>query len=160
MGLVFLLVRAFAARLETRTPVKVALFAFLLNVALNLLLVGTPLRHAGLALASSIAFTVHAVVLHVILNGKLAREGAPVRARRILAASGKVAVASAALVLVFWPLDRWLGIRFAESIMLGRVLRVVVAGGAGAAVYLLVSAALGLPEVRDLFIRSPRGRPS
>jgi putative peptidoglycan lipid II flippase len=159
MGLEFLLVRAFAARLDTRTPVRVAILAFFLNVVLNLLLVRTPLRHAGLALATSISFTVHAAILYTILNRELAGDGVPVVARQLLAASGKVVAASAALVLVFWPLDSWLGMRFAEQIMLGRVLRVFLAGGAGAAAYLLVSAALGLSEVKELFVRGRRGRP-
>ncbi|HYW69098.1 MAG TPA: murein biosynthesis integral membrane protein MurJ, partial [bacterium] len=78
MGAVFLLVRAFAARLDTKTPVRISVVAFFLNVALNLLLVRTPLKHAGLALASSISFTVHAVILYMVLNGRARGEGAAI----------------------------------------------------------------------------------
>ena len=153
MGVEFLLVRAFAARLETRIPLKVAVFAFFLNVALNLLLVRTPLLHAGLALATSLTMVAHAVVLHTILTRQLASEGAPVPAGPVLAAVWKVAAASLCLVLAFWPLDAWLGMRYAESLVLARVLRIVVAGGVGAATYLLVTGALGLSEVKDLLLR-------
>ena len=158
MGLVFLLVRAFAARLETRIPLRVAIFAFFLNVGLNLLLVRTPLRHAGLALATSITFTVHAGILHAILNRQLTQEGAPVSSHELLSTWWRVAVASAVMVLVLRPLDLWLGMRFAESVTLERILRVLVAGGAGAATYALVSLALGLPDVADLFRRARRER--
>lgn len=157
MGVEFLLIRAFAARLETRIPLKVSVFAFFLNVVLNLLLVRTQLLHAGLALATSIAMMTHAAILNVILGRQLGSEGAPIPVRRVVATVWKVTAASAALVAVFWPLDRWLGMRFAESLVLGRVLRIAVAGGVGAAAYLLVCAALRLEEIRSLFFRGPAG---
>jgi putative peptidoglycan lipid II flippase len=153
MGLVFVLERGFAARLNTRTPVKVSVFAFFLNAGLNVLLARTPLRHAGIALASSIAFTAHAVALHLILNGDLARRGAPIMPLEILRPAGKVALSCGALLAVLWPLDHWLGIRLAELLSLSRVLRIVLAGGAGGAAYLGVSWIIGPPEIRHVLGR-------
>jgi putative peptidoglycan lipid II flippase len=157
MGLVFLLVSAFAARLNTKTPVKVAVFALVLNIVLDVLLVRTPLRHAGIALASSLAFTAHAGVLGLILNRGLRKDGVGIGRRDMLVPAGQVLLAGAALLAVVWLLDRWLGMRFAEHLTLGRVVRLVVAGGAGAIAYALVAAALGLAEVRHLAGRL-RGR--
>jgi putative peptidoglycan lipid II flippase len=157
MGLTFLLVRAFAAMLDTKTPVKISVVTFLLNAGLNLVLVRTPLRHAGLALASAIAFAAHAVILYVILNGRLALDGTPVRVSDLWAVAWKVLVSCAALLAVFLPIDWWLGMRFAELVSIGRTLRILLAGGAGGAAYLLVSRRLGLAEVADLL---PRGRPA
>lgn len=153
MGLVFLLVRAFAARLNTKTPVKVSVLAFFLNVGLNLLLVRTPLRHAGLALASSVAFTVHAVILYVLLNRDLARHGAAVPPRELLSLCWRVLAACALLAAVMLPVDRWLGMRLAELLSLGRIARIVLAGGAGGAVYFFASRLLGLREVTNLLAR-------
>ncbi len=152
MGLTFLLVRAFAARLDTRTPVAVSIVTFLLNAGLNLLLMRTPLQHAGLALASSIAFVVHAVVLHVILNRALAREGAAVAARELVDIAWRVSVACAALAAVVIPLMMWLGMRFAESTSL-LPLSQLGAGVAGVPAYVAVARALGLREVTGLFAR-------
>jgi putative peptidoglycan lipid II flippase len=158
MGLTFLLVRAFAARLNTKTPVKVSIVAFFLNAGLNLLLVRTPLKHAGLALASSIAFTVHEVILYVILNRQLAERGAAVSPRQLLSLTWRVTVSCIVLLAVLMPLDRWLGIRLAELLSAGRVLRLALAGGAGGAAYLFVSHLLGLGEVADLLRRRRPGQ--
>ena len=151
MGCVFLLTRAFAARLNTKTPVKVSLIAFALNVILNLLLMRTPLKHAGLALASSIAFTAHAVMLYVLLNRTMTNGGAGIGLREIASPIMRALVAGVILIVVVWGLERAVGMRFAEETMSGRLVRVVVAGGGGLVAYLLAAWALGLPEIRDLF---------
>ncbi len=153
MGLVFLFVRAFAARLDTKTPVKISILAFFLNAGLNLLLVRTPLRHAGLALASSLAFGTHAVFLYVLLNRDLARHGAAIGARELLSVAWRVTVACAALAAVLLPVDAWLGMRLADPLAVGRTLRIVLAGGAGGAAYLFVSRLLGIREVTGFFAR-------
>jgi putative peptidoglycan lipid II flippase len=151
MGCVFLLTRAFAARLNTKTPVKVSLIAFALNVILNLLLVRTPLEHAGLALASSIAFTAHAVMLYIILNRTMTGNGAGIVPREIVSPAVAALTAGVVLIVVAWGLERAIGMRFAEETMSGRLVRVVVAGGGGLVAYLLTAWAQGLPEIRGLF---------
>ncbi|MFI4937378.1 MAG: murein biosynthesis integral membrane protein MurJ [Candidatus Berkiellales bacterium] len=57
-----ILVSAFYARQNTKFPVKVAIFAMVLNVILNALLIG-PLAHAGLALASSLSSICNVLIL-------------------------------------------------------------------------------------------------
>lgn len=160
MGAVFLLVRAFAARLDTRTPVKVSVMAFFLNVALNLLLVRTPLEHAGLALASSISFTVHATVLYSILNRRAREDAAAIPPLDLARPTLKVAAAGAVLLLVVWAVDagtsRWFGTRFAEELTLRRLLRLGIGGLAGLAAYVLAASALGVDEVRRLVGRLTR----
>ncbi len=49
-----IVVPVFYAMQDTKTPVKIGVFAMLLNVVLNLLLMG-PMQHRGLALATSLA---------------------------------------------------------------------------------------------------------
>jgi putative peptidoglycan lipid II flippase len=157
MGIVFLLVRAFAARLDTKTPVKVSVAAFVLHVVLAVILVRTPLRHAGVALATSIEYTVHAVVLFMILNSDMRAHGAPVAFGDLIGPAAKIALSSAALAAVLWSVDSALGMRLAESQAVGRLVRIAVAGGAGAAAYLGVAALLGIPEIVGL-VRGRRGR--
>jgi putative peptidoglycan lipid II flippase len=153
MGIEFLLVQAFAARLNTKTPVKVSIVAFFLNVALNLLLVRTSLRHAGLALATSITFTVHASILQVILNRAMGEDGAPLRASDLLRPAWKIALSAAALLAVLWMVDRALGTHVAGLQAVNRLVRIAVVGGAGAGAYVAVATLIGLPEVAGLFGR-------
>ena len=153
MGLTFLLVRAFAARLDTKTPVRISIVAFFLNAGLNLLLVRTPLEHAGLALASSIAFGTHAVILYMMLNRALGRDGAAVPPSELISLGWRVLLACAVLVAVALPADRWLGIRLAESVSVARAVRIAVAGGAGAMAYMVAARLLGLREVTGLLTR-------
>lgn len=55
IALAKLLMRAFHARRDQRTPMRISLATVALNLALNLALVRTPLREAGLALATAIS---------------------------------------------------------------------------------------------------------
>jgi len=68
--LVKILVPGFTSRQDTRTPVRFGVVAMLVNVALNLVLIGL-LAHAGLALATSLA----ACVNGALLLRRLRREG-------------------------------------------------------------------------------------
>ncbi|MBN2543996.1 murein biosynthesis integral membrane protein MurJ [bacterium] len=63
-------VQAFYSMKDTRTPVKIAAYAMLLNVIFNVLLMG-PLKHGGLALATSIASTFNVVTLIFLLKKRL-----------------------------------------------------------------------------------------
>ncbi len=65
--LIKVLSNGFFARQDTKTPVKIAFFAMFINLVLNLALV-VPLKHAGLALATSIAATVNAGLLFYFLK--------------------------------------------------------------------------------------------
>jgi len=67
-GFIFVKVLApgFFARQDTKTPMKIAVISVLTNIALSLLLIG-PLKHAGLALAVSLAAWVNAGLLFAVL---------------------------------------------------------------------------------------------
>lgn len=66
----FILVKIFApgffAQKDTKTPVKIAMLCVLINLTLNLLLIG-PLGHVGLAFATSVASWVNAGLMGYIL---------------------------------------------------------------------------------------------
>jgi putative peptidoglycan lipid II flippase len=66
MMLVKVLASGFYARQNIKTPVKIAVVALVVNIALNFVLVG-PLKHAGLALASSLAAVTNSSLLFFFL---------------------------------------------------------------------------------------------
>src|SRR5579884_1933979 len=69
-ALIEILSRGFYALRDTRTPVAFAVLSMLLNLVLSLLLRG-PLGYRGLALALSLAVTVEATLLFVVLRRRL-----------------------------------------------------------------------------------------
>jgi putative peptidoglycan lipid II flippase len=85
--------RAFYARSDTRTPMKVALVAVLLNLILNLTLIWW-LAEAGMAWATSIAAIVQCAILWLLLRRRL-RDHEPIADRDTLVAGAKVLLASA-----------------------------------------------------------------
>jgi len=68
------LVSAFYALQDTKTPVKVATAAMVANLTFSLILMG-PLRHGGLALSLSLASTLQFCLLLIFLRQKLGRLG-------------------------------------------------------------------------------------
>jgi UDP-N-acetylglucosamine--N-acetylmuramyl-(pentapeptide) pyrophosphoryl-undecaprenol N-acetylglucosamine transferase len=75
MGFWNLYSRVYPALAKNQIPLYTSLVSAVLNVGLSLLLVRTSLRHGGLALASSIAFTINGVVLFGAFNLELRRLG-------------------------------------------------------------------------------------
>ena len=64
-------VSAFYSLQDTKTPVKVAVIAMLLNIIFSILLMHTPLEHGGLALALSLASSVQFLMLIFLLRKRL-----------------------------------------------------------------------------------------
>ena len=69
--LIQLVTRVFYAVKDTKTPVKIAVYVVFLNIILNLILVHTPMKEAGLALATSISAVVNVVFLFIVLRKRL-----------------------------------------------------------------------------------------
>lgn len=69
-GAIRIVVSAFYAMQDTRTPVRVAMLALLCNIVLSLSLMG-PLQHGGLALATSIATMLNVSILLIFLVRKI-----------------------------------------------------------------------------------------
>ena len=88
------LVSAFYAFQDTRTPVKIATVTLFANVGFSLLLMG-PLKHAGLALATSLASSMQFFLLVLCLK----RMPAVLHLRPIMTSAFKSLVASAVMGL-------------------------------------------------------------
>lgn len=67
-------VPVFYSMYDTKTPVKIGCYAMLANIILNVLLMG-PLRHGGLALATSLSALMNISLLIYILRKRIGRIG-------------------------------------------------------------------------------------
>jgi putative peptidoglycan lipid II flippase len=128
--------RLFYARHNTRTPMFVALGWLAINISLAFLLSRT-MDIAGLALASTIAFTIQSAVLYLLnrrqLNGLGERELGQTAVRSLLAAGAM------ALVII--------GI---GQVITAPFLYLAVAAAAGGLVYFLTAYLLGGREIPEL----------
>ena len=86
---------AFYALQDTKTPVKTAVLAMLVNILLSVSLMG-PLKHAGLALATSLSSILNLSILLWLLRRRLGRIGF----RAVLRSHFRVVLAS--LIIVVW----------------------------------------------------------
>ena len=143
VALVRVLVPAFYALKDTRTPVITAFIAFLLNVVFSLILMG-PLLHGGLALASSLSALFNMAILLYLFRRKIG----PFGGRGIAVAGSKAVVASIPMaVLVFWAMRLTDWAAAGHKAVKGATLLGGI--GAGIGVYLLAAHLLHCEEVRD-----------
>lgn len=138
-------VPAFYALKDTRTPVIMAFITFILNAGLSLILMG-PLLHGGLALASSLSAFGNILLLLVYLRRKIGPFGGleiPSVALKSIVASIPVACFSWwAMGLADWSLA---GSRFIKA----GLMATTVAGGAG--IYLAGTWLLRCGEVTEAY---------
>jgi len=97
-GLHSLTTRIFAARLDTKTTKSLNFFMLTFNILLVISLVKTPLKFAGVALATSISYLIFALIRVVILRHKLNRDGIPLKSSEII--SAVIKTLSACLLMV------------------------------------------------------------
>jgi putative peptidoglycan lipid II flippase len=146
-------VRAFAARKDTLTPLLVSFFTTALNIGLAFWLArprsAGGLEHGGLALANGAAVAVEASIGLAILH----RRWRGVEGRRILADLGRAALAAGAMASTVLLVSRLAGLEGLPLLLVG--------GGLGAAVYFGVALLLGMRELATLpamVLRSTRAR--
>ncbi len=135
-------VRAFYARKDAVTPVKVSAAMVLLNLVLSLSLVGF-LREKGIALANSVT----GLATFLVLNGLLRRRHEGLDLGPVGRTLARSAAAGAIMGGVAWGLyllmEAAVGASFA-----GRLARVLVPVAAGAVSYFLLARLLGMEEAR------------
>ncbi|MFQ5777624.1 MAG: murein biosynthesis integral membrane protein MurJ [Terriglobia bacterium] len=140
-----LLVQGFYATQDTVTPVRVAGVALIANVVLCYVLVG-PLRHGGLALATSLASYLNLGVLYGVFRHRL---GA-VDEARLAWSLGRTFLAAGGMGAVCWWLNVRLGLGTATGLaglLVG--LGAMIAVGLGS--YLLLAWALRAGELSEFY---------
>ncbi len=97
-----IVVPAFYAIQDTRTPMKIASISMLLNIVLNILLMG-PLGHRGLALATSLSSIFNLTTLTWILRQRLGR----VDGRRIFSSFKRIILSLSVIVIICWVVSNF-----------------------------------------------------
>ncbi len=140
-----ILAPAFFAREDTRTPVRVAVVALIVNAVLSLLLAWYLTRsgydgpHVGLALATSVAACVNALLLYRVLR----REKVVQHSRDWPMLWIQVIAGNVAMCLALWVMYRPLAWWLAEGLA-ARAAWLAASVALGAAAYIVVLLALGL----------------
>jgi putative peptidoglycan lipid II flippase len=154
-GAVRLFATAFYAFQDTRTPVRVAVVALAVNVALGIALawlVGTP----GIALATAAAAIVNATLLGALLRRRVKRLFSGSAGADVGRMAGAAALAGALGILPY----RWILARWPEWELALRLAGTVGFYGGIALVYWIAARALGVDETRRVWerVRRRRGR--
>jgi putative peptidoglycan lipid II flippase len=152
-----LLIAAFYARKNTLTPVLVGMLGWVFYLLVALPLVGK-IGMPALAFAQSVQNSAHALILLFLLRraiGPLAGEG-------LLAALGKICLASVIMGAVCWALLQLVSplSLFSLQHLAGQALTVAVTAGGGALAYFVLIHFFGLEETRLLgdIVRRRLGR--
>jgi murein biosynthesis integral membrane protein MurJ len=98
-GVRALTARILAERLEARADLALDLLLLAFQIPLAVWLARTPLGFAGVALATSVAYTLSAVARVALLQARLRREGAPATGGEMAATAGKTLSASLLMVI-------------------------------------------------------------
>ncbi len=146
-------VAGFYAQQDTKTPVAVATASVGLNIVLNFALVG-PMGYRGLALATTIAFSVNFVLLYLILSRRLGR----LWDRDFLSSVTRIVLACAGAGIALAMARHLVAGFFADDSLISRVLLAGVPLAACGLVYMALCALLRVHELRA-FMSLARHRP-
>ena len=142
-SMVKIIVSAFYALEDTRTPVKIAFVAMFLNVALNFLFI-RPLRNGGPALATSMSAFFNSFALLTVFYRRYGSFGVQEIVQSIL----KFAIASVVLGAVVYTVIHWPG--FYRGPLAQRAVALAVSIAAGTASYFSAAALLSTRELAEL----------
>lgn len=135
---------AFYAMKDTITPVKVGIVTLAINLAASLALMG-PLKHTGLALATSISGAANLGLLLWLLRRRLG----PLGGRRILGSVLRASLGSLVMAAVVAGVTY--GFEWGEAGgIISRYVRPLVGVLAGAVVYMALAWLLRMPELGEL----------
>ncbi|MBI5599395.1 MAG: murein biosynthesis integral membrane protein MurJ [Deltaproteobacteria bacterium] len=137
------LVSVFYSLKDTLTPVIGALMSFAFNIAMCLILI-KPLRHGGLALATTLAAVVDLVFLSVALRLKVGNFGV----KGIVSSALKSVAAAALMGVAVYAIIHYSGWHGLEKLARAAVLSASI--GSGGVIYLVACRAFGAPEVAFL----------
>lgn len=135
-----IVVSMFYALQDTKTPVKMAVVSIGVNIVMGIVLMG-PLKHGGLALATSLASVVNLLLLVWALRRKIGMLGW----RSIMVSAGRSLAASLLMGCAVWGMSIWIIPRDHHA-SLKLLLGVTGAVAAGVAVYAVLSFIFGSPE--------------
>ena len=147
--LIKVLAPGYFARQDTRTPVRIAVLCLVVNVVLNLALMG-PLAHVGIALATTLAGWLNVG----LLAAGLARRGFLKPDRRLRRQLPRMVAASAGMAVLLWALTLVLESSLETAgVRIAALAALIAAGLAAYGGLALVTGVLSVSEMRALFPR-------
>jgi putative peptidoglycan lipid II flippase len=147
---------AFYAMQDTKTPVVVAFFAFILNAALGYILGFTlGLSHTGLALANSASSIFNFLLLIYLLE----RRTGELKAGHIIRFSMLITAISALAGAAAWKISTYTDWA-APDLTLEKVLVLIASMSAAVLIYVLLAKAFKIDESRYVFAILKRRRPA
>lgn len=162
LAAVEILTRSFYAYQDSRTPVIISVAQFILKIALSIILInlatyGAQWGMGALALSTSVASTLEAVVLFILLYQRIGNLGV----RSLFGFFGRVAVAGIIMALVLLllraGLDRMIDTTTATKLyvpgILQAVVKLLIELGAGTLVFLVVARLLRMDELNHGMVR-------
>ncbi len=146
VGGVSVVVRCYYSLEDTRTPLRIAVIAVASNIVLDYLLMG-PLKHGGLALATSIAQMVNLGLLLWLLRRKIGCLGL----RKVGVSLAKILLSTAVMALVSWVTFRAMSYVMPGAGFTAKSARVFIPLGAGFLGYLAFAYILKTAELAELW---------
>jgi putative peptidoglycan lipid II flippase len=147
-----ILLRAFFAQKDARTPLRISCMLSGLNILLVATLVFTALGPGAIGLATALTASINTLLLTSVLRRRWRRIGGrelAVSVARTLAASGAMAGAIWAVKDLLLPATDWAG-----ATTIGAGVTVAATATAGIAAFFLACLLLRSPEVRELLGRA------
>ena len=139
-----ILVRAFYARREPMTPVRIAIGMVLLNLTLNLTLVfTTPLGVAGLAWSTAVC----AIIQTMILGRVLASRSGTLADRLVVGSILKTVACTAAMLVAVVIAMNTIPFSMIEDTWLSAFVELSSLALIGGAVFIMTARGLGMPEL-------------
>jgi len=135
-------VTGFYAAQNTRVPVIVASASMLFNILLNFVLVG-PLGYKGLAIATTISFTLNAVFLYMLLWQRVG----PLSDAAFLSALLRMLCAAVLMAVAAWAVQDRIAYALGDETFFARLAATGTAVLAGAIAYAGFCRALAVPEL-------------
>jgi len=139
-------VSAFYSLQDTKTPVKVAVVAMILNIIFSVVLMHTPLEHGGLALALSLASTLQLVMLIFLLRKRLGGIEGRVVVSSMVKSFGSSLIMGACIYILTLKI---LAGDYTQSFF-GLTIGLLVIIGAGVFIYFILAKLLGSRELSSL----------
>lgn len=145
VGGVAVVVRCFYSIEDTRTPVRVACAAVAVNIALDFALM-VPLKHGGIALATSVSSCLNLSLLLWLLRRRVGALGL----RRVGRSLARIIAATTAMAAAAWAAHRGISAFAAGEGVGARSLGVFIPLAAGIIAYAGTALATGAPELGEL----------
>ncbi len=139
-----ILLRAFFAQKDTRTPVIASIWRAAANIVLVAVLVFTPLNAGAVGLATAITSSATVLFLTWVLHRRMGHLGL----KTILASIARTAIATVAMAIPMYFISRWW--QGSDKSTWTSLTTVIVGGLAGGGVFLAAAASLRCPELREL----------